>query len=76
MTTFKIETHRFAFFHRAFLWVSSVGFAITGGKPIFNVTLQESRHPINQPWYMSDAKYQKFTAGVGHSTTARGLSYF
>jgi len=80
--TFHIETHRYPFFHRAFLnrktvivregrgVVSSVGFAIQGGQPVFNVRLEASRQPIAAPWFLNDAPYKKFVARVGHLAAA------
>ena len=70
--TFSIEANRYPLFHRALLkhkvvfvregrgWVSSVGFAIQDGKPVFNVTLEDSRAPITAPWYLRDSQYKKF----------------
>lgn len=80
--TFDIEVSRYPFFHRAFLsrkvvfvregrgWVSSVGFSIQGGKPVFDITLEESRQPITGPWYLNDTQFKKFTARVGQPKTA------
>jgi hypothetical protein len=47
--------------------VSSVGLTIQGGKPVFDVTLQDSRQPITEPWFLNDAQYKKFVARVGQS---------
>jgi hypothetical protein len=44
--------------------VSSVGFSIQGGKPVFNVTLEESRQPIIAPWYLRESQYEKFLGSI------------